>query len=156
MRLVLIAVSLVLAGCSNPARTPVAGDPRENAMAKPADATDDMAAMDPNMAAADAADDAATTLTPDDHTFHTYPAKIEIVRLPMTRGGVWSANGYAASDLFAVLDSKDEILTDGSPAHAVRFEMKASGNGKVVFERRETANPDEGVLEVRTVNFMIH
>lgn len=115
-----------------------------------------MPAMDENMASSDAGDDGAAVITPDNHTFHTYPNKIEVVNLPLSEGGVWSATGVAPGDLFTVLDSKDDKLADGTPVHAVRFQTQASGNGSVVFERRATADPKEGVLEVRTVNFMIH
>lgn len=115
-----------------------------------------MPAMNEQMASSDAGDDGAGVLTPDNHTFHTYPNKIEIVNLPLAEGGVWSATGVAAADLFTVLDSKDDKLPDGTPVHSVRFQTKASGNGTVVFERRATGDASEGVLEVRTVNFMIH
>jgi hypothetical protein len=34
--------------------------------------------------------------------------------------------------------------------------MLASGNGKVVFEKRATANPADPVIQAVSVNFMIH
>jgi hypothetical protein len=49
-----------------------------------------------------------------------------------------------------------EDMPDGSKAYAARFEMKASGNATIVFERRGSDNADDPVLEVRTVNFMVH
>jgi len=153
MRIVIAALAtLAVSACGQPA-------PESEAPAAAA-AEDhsghDMGEMTPEMAAADAADDAsAAGETPDNHTFHTYPAKIEVVRLPAGEG-VWSANGYAEGDLFALKDSIEETLPDGRKVQVVRFETKASGNGKVVFERRATSNPEDPVLEVRTVNFMIH
>jgi hypothetical protein len=151
------AISLIaLAACSKPAEPVAPSAPAAEAPAADAHAGHDMTAMDETMAASDTADDAAAVVTPDGHTFHTYPNKIEIVHLPMAEGGVWTAQGFAPSDLFAVLESKDDKLADGTPVHSVRFETKASGNGKVVFERRASDNPNDGVLEVRTVNFMIH
>jgi hypothetical protein len=159
MRLVLLAAAsaLALAACNKtePA-TDAAGAPAETAA--PAAGTSsghDMTAMDDSMKAADVADDAQITVTPDNYTFHTYPKKIEIVRLP-AGGGTWQAHGYAPSDLFKMLESKDETLADGAAVHAISFEMLASGNGKVVFEKRATDNPNDPVLEARTVNFMIH
>jgi len=154
MRLIVIAAAsaLALAACT---KTESA---TETAAAPAAPAADtqsghDMSAMDDTMKAADAADDAEAKVTPDNHTFHTYPKKIEIVRLP---AGNWAAHGYAPSDLFKMLDSKDDTLADGTPVHVIQFEMIASGNGKVVFERRATENPNDPVLEARTINFMIH
>jgi hypothetical protein len=112
-------------------------------------------AMDESMKAADKADDGQSAVTPDNYMFHTYPKKIEIVRLP-AGDGLWAAHGYAPSDLFKMLGSTDEMLANAAAVHTLRFEMLASGNGRVVFERRATANPDDPVLEVRTVSFMIH
>lgn len=154
MRLIVLvgASALAFAACSKT-------EPAVETAAAPADAAapaaggHDMAAMDDTMKAADAADDAEAVVTPDNHTFHTYPKKIEIVRLP---AGNWAAHGYAPSDLFKMLDSKDDKLSDGTPVHVIRFEMAASGNGKVVFEKRATENLNDPVLEARTVNFMIH
>jgi hypothetical protein len=147
------ALGLVACG-QNPA------PPAETAEAPAAAGTDhsghDMGAMTAEMAASDAADDVAGAgETPDNHTFHTYPAKIEVVRLP-AGDGVWSAHGYAESELFVLKDTAEETLPDGKKVQVVRFETKASGNGKVVFERRATDNPADPVLEARTVNFMIH
>ena len=111
--------------------------------------------MDETMKSADAADDKEITVTPDNYMFHTYPKKIEVVRLP-AGGGVWEAHGYAPSDLFTMKGSKDGTLADGTAIHVLEFEMLASGIGKVVFEKRATGKPDEPVIEARTVNFMIH
>lgn len=149
--LLLAAASLfALGACSKPEPANEVAAPDEAVLPD-----HDMGAMDDSMKAADAADDTEVTITPDNHTFHTYPKKIEVVRLP-AGGGVWEAHGYAPSDLFKMLDSKDETLADGMPIHIIQFEMLASGNGKVVFEKRATGNPDEPVLEARTINFMIH
>jgi hypothetical protein len=135
---------LALGACSK--TEPVAAD---------AHAGHDATAMDESMKAADKADDAQSAITPDNYMFHTYPKKIEIVRLP-AGGGTWAAHGYAPADLFTMLGSRDETLAGGAMVHTLQFEMLASGNGRVVFERRATANPDDPVLEVRTVSFMIH
>jgi hypothetical protein len=121
----------------------------------PADDAHDATAMDESMKAADKADDAQSAITPDAYMFHTYPKKIEIVRLP-AGGGTWAAHGYAPADIFKMIGSKDETLAGGAMVHTLQFEMLASGNGRVVFERRATGNPDDPVLEVRTVSFMIH
>lgn len=156
MRLIVLAAAsaLALAAC-NQTEPETAAAPADTA-APAADGQPvghDMTAMDDTMKAADAADDAEAVVTPDNHTFHTYPKKIEVVRLP---AGNWAAHGYAASDLFKMLESKDDALADGTPVHVIQFEMVASGNGKVVFEKRATENPNDPVLEARTVNFMIH
>lgn len=158
MRLLLLAAASALALSACNKAGPASGGssaPVDAAGSADAHSGHDMAAMDDSMKAADAADDKEATVTPDNHTFHTYPKKIEIVRLP-AGGGIWEAHGYAPSDLFKMLDSKDETLADGTTVHVIEFEMLASGNGKVVFEKRATGKPDEPVLEARTVNFMIH
>jgi len=150
MRLILSAAAgailsvLALAACSK--TEPVAAD---------AHTDHDATAMDDSMKAADKADDTQSAITPDNYMFHTYPKKIEIVRLP-AGGGTWAAHGYAPADLFKMLGSKDETLAGGAMVHTLQFEMLASGNGRVVFERRASANPNDPVLEVRTVSFMIH
>jgi hypothetical protein len=144
------ACALMLAACAK-AETPAPEPSPESAAARPGHA-----AMDETMAAADKTDDASSLATPDGYTFHTYPKKIEIVRVPVDGQGVWSAHGYADADYFRMLDSRDEPLAGGGKVHAIRFEMLASGNGKVVFEKRATPNPGDPVLEARSVNFMIH
>lgn len=158
MRLIVLAAALALAACSKtePAAETAKTTPEE-AAAPAADSHSghDVGAMDDTMKAADTADDQDVAVTPDNHMFHTYPKKIEIVRLP-AGGGVWEAHGYAPADIFRMKDSKDETLKDGSNVHVIEFEMLASGNGKVVFEKRATGKPDEPVLEARTVSFMIH
>jgi hypothetical protein len=160
MRLTLLAAASAFAlGACSPTE-PAAGSAEAPAADTAAPAADtnagrDVAAMDDTMKAADTADDQDVTVTPDNHMFHTYPKKIEIVRLP-AGGGVWEAHGYAPADIFKMLNSKDEKLADGTNVHAIEFEMLASGNGKVVFEKRQTGKPDEPVIEARTVSFMIH
>ena len=111
--------------------------------------------MDQAMKAADATDDKSSLVTSDGYTFHTSPGKLEIVRLPQDGKGMWSAHGYAEKDLFRMIDSRDEPVANGM-IHAVRFEMIESGNGKVVFEKRATTNPEDPVTQVISVNFMIH
>jgi hypothetical protein len=150
-RLILAAAASVwiLASCAKP-EEPAPEPSPESAAAHPGHA-----AMDETMAAADKADDVSSLATPDGYTFHTYPKKIEIVRVPLDGQGVWSAHGYAEADYFRMVDSRDEQLAGGK-VHAIRFEMLASGNGKVVFEKRATANPGDPVLEARSFSFMIH
>ena len=94
------------------------------------------------MKAADTADDANTAETPDGFTFHTYPAKVEVVHLPAAAGGSWTAT---ASDtaLVEVGEAKDETMPDGTVHHTVKVTPKASGNAEVKFERRATANASE-------------
>jgi hypothetical protein len=155
MRLIVLAAAsaLALAACSK--TEPTAAPADTAAAAADGHSEHDATAMDDSMKAADATDDKEITVTPDNYTFHTYPKKIEIVRLP-AGGGTWEAHGYAPSDLFKMLSSKDEKLADGTAVHVIEFEMLASGNGKVVFEKRATGNPSEPVIEAQTVNFMIH
>jgi hypothetical protein len=144
---------LALAACGKTESAAAATDTA--APAANAHAGRDATAMDESMKAADAADDMQSAITPDNYMFHTYPKKIEIVRLP-AGGGLWAAHGYAPADLFKMLGSRDETLAGGAMVHTLQFEMLASGNGRVVFERRATGNPNDPVLEVRTVSFMIH
>jgi len=159
MRLIVLAAAsvLALAACNKtePAADGAAAPAETAAPAAGAASGHDMAAMDNSMKTADATDDAQAAVTPNNYTFHTYPKKVETVRLP-AGGGTWEAHGYAPSDLFKMLDSKDDKLADGTAVHVIQFEMLASGNGKVVFEKRATGNPSEPVLEARTINFMIH
>jgi hypothetical protein len=144
---------LALAACGK--TEPVSATIDAAAPAADAHADHDATVMDESMKAADKADDAQSVITPDAYMFHTYPKKIEIVRLP-AGGGLWAAHGYAPADIFKMIGSKDETLSSGAKVHTLQFEMLASGNGRVVFERRATGNPDDPVLEVRTVSFMIH
>jgi hypothetical protein len=151
MRLILAAAaSACLLGACEKQEPPAPEPSPESASAHPGHA-----AMDDAMAAADKADDVSSLATPDGYTFHTFPKKIEIVRVPVDGQGVWSAHGYADADYFRMLDSRDEQVAGGK-VHAIRFEMLASGNGKVVFEKRASPNPDDPVLEARSVSFMIH
>jgi hypothetical protein len=155
MRLILSATAcaLMLAACGR-SETPKAEEVSPDfASAHPGH---DATAMDASMKAADAADDVAMQATPDGYTFHTFPKKIEVVRLPHDGTGTWSAQGYAEADYFRMMDSRDEPVGGPVKLHAVRFEMLASGNGKVVFEKRASANPNDPVIQALSVNFMIH
>ena len=162
-RLILTTAALVaLAAChqSQPAakaaETSEAAQPAEaHASHGPAADPTGQAVMDQAMKAADATDDKSSLVTSDGYTFHTSPGKLEIVRLPQDGKGMWSAHGYAEKDLFRMIDSRDEPVANGM-IHAVRFEMIESGNGKVVFEKRATTNPEDPVTQVISVNFMIH
>ena len=148
------ACALMLAACSKAEKPPVQEMSPDMASAQPAQAAPP---MDAAMKAADSADDTTSwQATPDGYTFHTFPKKIEIVRLLHDGTGVWSANGYAAGDYFRMLGSRDEPVGGPVKLHAVRFEMLASGNGRVVFEKRATANPNDPVIAALSVNFMIH
>jgi hypothetical protein len=149
MRIILLAATaLGLAAC-NPA-------PADDA-AKPADsmAGHDMAGMDDTMKSADAADDANTAETPDGYTFHTYPAKVEIVHLPTTASDEWTV---IASDLSLVEvgEQKDETMPDGSVHRTIKVTPQKSGNATVKFERRAKGTSDGPALETRTINFMVH
>jgi hypothetical protein len=148
--ILLAASALALAACAKEEAPPPEPSP-DSAAARPG-----VIPMDVQMAAADQADDVSSLATPDGYTFHTRPQKIEIVRVPVDGKGVWSAHGYAEADYFRMLDSREEPLANGGKLHAIRFEMLTSGNGKVVFEKRASANPADPVLEARSVNFMIH
>jgi hypothetical protein len=165
---ILAAVSvLALAACSRPTEPAAAGAEAPAAVAETATpaASDEHAGhdmsghttgpMDEAMAKADASDDAAVELTPDNHTFHTYPAKTETVRLPNTEGGFWSLQGEVPANV-ALTGTGLDAMPDGSKAFAARFEMKTSGNSTVVFERRGSENATDPVLEARTINFMVH
>ena len=155
MRLIILAAAsaLAIAACSPsepaadsaaPAEAPAATAPAH-----------DMASMDDSMKASDATDDANTAETPEGHTFHTYPAKVETVHLPAAAGGSWTATASDAA-LVEVGEAKDETMPDGTVHHTVKVTPKASGNAEVKFERRATANASDPVLETRTIKFMVH
>jgi hypothetical protein len=156
MRLVVLSAASVLAiaACapSEPAADSAAA-PTETAA--PAEHAADHGVMDDSMKAADATDDANTAETPEGHTFHTYPAKVETVHLPAAPGGSWTAT---ASDtaLVEVGEAKDETMPDGTVHHTVKVTPKASGNAEVKFERRATTNAADPVVETRTIKFMVH
>jgi hypothetical protein len=157
-RLSVAAALLVLVACqpSQPAAKDAASaDAAPTGARAPAPDPTGQAIMDQQMKAADAADDKASLITSDGYTFHTSPGKLEIVRLPQDGKGMWTAHGYAEKDIFRMLDSRDEPVSGGM-IHVVRFEMLESGNGKVVFEKRATANAEDPVTQALSVNFMIH
>jgi hypothetical protein len=160
MRLTLLAAvaAIALAACNNETETPadVAEAPAEPVVEAPvADAHAGHGPMDTDMASADAADDANTAETPDQHMFHTYPAKTEMVHLPSAGAGSWTATASDAA-LVAVNAAADETMPDGTVHHVVKVDTLASGNAEVKFERRESADPAAAVVETRTVFFMIH
>jgi hypothetical protein len=145
------AAAFALAGC-NKAEEPAA--PAETPAAETAPAAGGMA-MDHDMSAADAADDANTAETPEGFMFHTYPAKTETVHLPAAGAGTWTATASDGS-LVAIGEGKDETMPDGATHYVVKVDPKASGNTDVTFERRDSADPAAPVTETRTVHFMIH
>lgn len=169
MRRLLIpaACALALAACSKP--TELASD--ENATAEPVaaepaaetPATDDMASMDheghdmaemdADMAASDAADDASVAETPNDHTFHTYPDRTETVHLPVVEGETWTAI-VDDTALVTMGAGSEEAMPDGTIHYVVPFQTLASGNATATFERKaaDAAEPSE----TRTIYFMIH
>jgi hypothetical protein len=160
MRLTLLAAvaAIAIAACNNETATPadVAEAPAEPVAEAPAaDAHAGHGPMDADMASADAADDASTAETPDQHMFHTYPAKVEAVHLPSAGAGSWTATASDAA-LVSVASAADETMPDGSVHHVVKVNTVASGNGEVKFERRESADATAPVVETRTVFFMIH
>jgi hypothetical protein len=154
MRPVILAAAsaLAFAACtpSEPAADSAATAPAAGA------AGHDMAAMDNSMKSSDTADDANTAETPEGYTFHSYPAKIEVVHLPAAAdGGAWTATASNAA-LIEIGEQKDETMPDGAVHHTVKVTPKASGNAEVKFERRDTAGADAPVVETRTIKFMIH
>jgi hypothetical protein len=146
---ILAAIGAVALAACNPA-------PADDAAA-PADsmAGHDMSTMDDTMKSADAVDDANVAETADGYTFHTYPAKVEKVHLPIVAGEVWTAT---ASDttLVEIGEQKDEAMPDGATHHIVTVTPKKSGNATVKFERHASAAADAPVTETRTINFMVH
>jgi len=161
------ACALALAACSKPtelasdenaAADPVAAEPA----AEPAAAEEmagmeheghDMTEMDADMAASDAADDASVAETPNDHTFHTYPDRTEIVHLPVVEGETWTAT-VNDTTLVTMGEGVDETMPDGTVHYVVPFQTVASGNATATFERKaaDAAEPSE----TRTIYFMIH
>lgn len=157
------ACALALAACSKP--TELASD--ENAVAEPAAAPateaaadagmdhsgHDMPAMDADMEAADAADDASMAETPHEHTFHTYPERTETVHLPVVEGETWTAT-VSDDTLVGMGAGADETMADGTVHYVIPFETKASGNATVTFERKAADSAEAS--ESRTIYFMIH
>jgi hypothetical protein len=151
MRQIILAAASVLAiaACSP-------SESKTSDGAAPAEApAHDMAAMDDGMKASDTADDANTAETPEGHTFHSYPAKVESVHLPAATGGAWTATPSDPA-LLEIGEQKDETMPDGAVHHTVKVTPKASGNAEVKFERRSTTNPADPVVETRTIKFMVH
>jgi hypothetical protein len=154
MRLIILAAASALAIAACSPSEPVADNaaPAEPAAAAPAH---NMAAMDDSMKASDSTDDTNTAETPEGHTFHTYPAKVEVVHLPAAAGGSWTATASDAA-LVEIGEAKDEPMPDGTVHYTVRVTPKASGNAEVKFERRATTNASDPVVETRTIKFMVH
>ena len=163
------ACALALAACSKPtelaadengAADPVAAqpaaaepEPMNDEMAGMDHAGHDMAAMDDDMAAMDAADDASVAETPDSHTFHTYPDRTESVHLPVAEGETWTAT-IDDETLVSMGAASNETMPDGTVHHVVPFDTKASGNAVATFERK--ADGAAEASETRTIYFMIH
>ena len=139
------AAALALAACnpSTPAKEAEVQTEASAAAAAPA--------MDATTKGHDAADDVATSETPDGHMFHTAPAKAETVHLPSA--GVWTATASDAA-LVAVGEGADAPMPDGTRHRVFKLTPKASGNASVKFERRDSAAGP--VAETRTVQVMIH
>lgn len=134
---------------------PAAEAPAAAAPAADAHAGHDMGAMDADMTASDAADDANTAETPNDFTFHTYPNKVEAVHLPVSEGGTWTAT-TADTTLVSIGAGADETMPDGTVHHVVKVTTLASGNAVVTFERRTGDDASQPAAETRAINFMIH
>jgi len=114
------------------------------------------APMDPDMMAADAADDASTAETPDGYMFHTDLAKVEIVHLPTKPGTSWTAT-VADPTQAEVTGATDETMPDGSLHHVVQVKpLKRDVIARVKFERRDSPDANAPVVETRTVNLMVH
>lgn len=159
------ACALALAACSKPTE-PASS---ENAVADSApmehgaDAANadagmdhsghDMPAMDADMQAADAADDASSAETPHEHTFHTYPDRVEEVHLPVVEGETWTAS-ISDDTLVGMGEAADHSMPDGTAHHVIKFDTKASGNATVTLERKAEGATEAS--ETRTVYFMIH
>jgi hypothetical protein len=156
MRTILLATAaLALAACGGEPAAPVAPVPEAAApeAAVPAPAP---AAMDENMMAADAADDANTAETPDGYMFHTDLAKIENVHLPTQPGSSWTATVVDPTQA-EVSGATDEKMADGSTHHVVQVRfLKRDIIARVKFERRDSADTNAPVAETRTINFMVH
>lgn len=159
------ACALALAACSKPTElaadengaaepaAPAEAAPANDGMAEMDHSGHDMGAMDDDMAAMDAADDASTAETPNEHTFHTYPDRTETVHLPVADGETWSAV-IDDDTLVAMGAASDQTMPDGTVHHVVEFTTKASGNATATFERKAADAAEAS--ETRTVYFMIH
>jgi ABC-type glycerol-3-phosphate transport system substrate-binding protein len=155
MRLIILAAASALAIAACSPSEPAADSAAPAETAAPAEHADGHGAMDDSMKTADTTDDANTAETPEGYTFHTYPAKVEVVHLPSAAGGSWTATASDAA-LVEVGEAKDETMPDGTVHHTVKVTPKASGNAEVKFERRASANAADPVVETRTVKFMVH
>ena len=158
MRFALLAASaLILAACNGetPPPAPAVGE-KAAATPAPSPAETAHAGMDHAMAAADAADDGAKAETPNGHTFHTAPGKVEEVHLPSAGAGTWTVT-VADTAFVTAAPGADETMPDGTKHHVVKLTPVASTAGVAVkFERRETADPAAPVVETRTVSVMVH
>lgn len=153
MRLTLTALAaLALAACGGETKPadPVTPETPAADAAKPA-AHD----MDAAMKSADATDDTSTVETPNGHTFHTFPAKVESVHLPTAPGNVWTVS-IPDTAIAEVTEAKDETMPDGATHHVIKITPKGAGTMDVKFERRASADQAGPVTETRTITFMVH
>ena len=153
MRIVILAAvsALAIAACTKPAEKESA--PAETTESAPAPGSDmtmsgnDVASshdMTAEMAAADAADDASTDLTPDNYMFHTMVGRTETVRLP---AGGWTLD-INQPDLIEMASGED---ADGQ--YLVKMQMLSEGDAIVTFIPKDGSAPD---AQSHTFNFMIH
>ena len=153
MRTILLAsAALALAACGG--ETPAPAEPAAETPAAETPAADaGHGAMDTDMQASDASDDANTAETPDGYMFHTDTTKVEAVHLP---AGNWTVTPADATQV-EIVSAADEAMPDGSTHHVVKVKpLVRDVIAKVTFERREGTDAAAAPVETRTANFMIH
>ena len=161
MRLLILAAAsaLAVAACSKPTELAEGGNAPEEAAATEAamehsgdHSGHDMGEMTEDMSAMDAADDVNMAETPDGHTFHTFPDKIEAIHLPVAEGETWTVQ-VDNETLVAIESAADETMPDGTVHHVIKGKPLAAGNAVVTVARSaEGAEPSE----TRTIHFMVH
>lgn len=95
----------------------------------------------------------AEPLTPDNYTFHTRPGETLTVRLPAKAGETWSITSEK-SPFVSLMATSTGKSANGDDTFLAVYEVKASGNANVVFERK--APGAASAAETRTVHFMVH
>lgn len=152
MRTILLAsAALALAACGG--ETAPAETPAETPAAETPAADAGHGAMDSDMQASDAADDANTAETPDGYMFHTDTTKVEAVHLP---AGSWTVTPLDATQV-EIVSAADETMGDGAVHHVVKVKpLVRDVIAKITFDRREGTDAAAAPVETRTINFMIH
>lgn len=157
MRLAIVCLSaLAMTACSGEAPAPEAAPAPEVHSDGSAGGQAGHGAMDMDMQAADAADDASTAETPDGFMYHTDTSKTESIHLPTAAGVTWTASPLEPGQV-EIVGAADETMPDGQVHHVIRLKPVKSGViAKVKLEKRDSADPAAPVTETRTVNVMIH